>query len=472
MLGDPPGRVQRTKVAEQGAGAVQPGLGRRRQKRQIARRCPPDRKVQRQTGQVGGFDLGRGKGRQGPLFGPGPHPVGHSWSGPASPAPALVGLGAAHAFGHQPRHARPRVIAGAAGAAAVDDARDIRDGQRGFGDRGREHQFARPLGRQRGPLRRRAGSTVKPVQTTALGQARLEARRHACDLGRAGQKSQNAAFGVVKRALDQRRGLVFEPGARRQRPVAPAGLDRKRPARGGNHGRVVQKRCHRCSFQRCRHHQKHKIGSQRAARFPRQRQPQIRVQRAFVKLVEDDRADARQPGVALQHSGQDAFGHHLDARGFRHPCLAAYPIAHGLAHRFAQHRRHPLGGGARRQAARLEHHDAPTPKACVQHRQRHPRRLAGPRRRLQNRAAIGFEGAHQRRYGIVYGQAVGHRIVIRNRRGADQPDRRGLCCWTEVVAEGIQTSETRVPGHAPVKLACKGRLRRVAPGLGARHHAD
>ena len=54
------------------------------------------------------------------------------------------------------------------------------------------------------------------------------------------------------------------------------------------------------------------ILAQRAAHLPDQCKTQIRVQGPFVKFVKDHRADAFKRGIALDHAGQDAFGHHLD----------------------------------------------------------------------------------------------------------------------------------------------------------------
>ena len=65
-----------------------------------------------------------------------------------------------------------------------------------------------------------------------------------------------------------------------------------------------------------------------------------------------------------------------------------------------------LGCGAGGQSARLQHHDPA--RDLIQQGQRHPRRLARPRRRDQNRAAMRGQGRAKRRQNVFDGQAVGH----------------------------------------------------------------
>ena len=77
-----------------------------------------------------------------------------------------------------------------------------------------------------------------------------------------------------------------------------------------------------------------------------------------MEFVKDHAAHTGQIGGVLQHPGQDAFGHHLDPGVRPDHAFAAHTEAHGLAHGLAQGFGHPLGGGARGQAARLEHDDA------------------------------------------------------------------------------------------------------------------
>ena len=186
------------------------------------------------------------------------------------------------------------------------------------------------------------------------------------------------------------------------------GDDRRAPQhRPAQHGR------HRACVQRRRHHHDQQIRAQGPADFPGQRQTQIGVQRAFVEFVKDHRADARQFGVRLNHPGQNTFGHHLDPRGARNPGFASDAVADGLTDRFAQRLGHAFGGGAGRQPARFQHQDAPRRQAGIQHRQRHPRGLAGTGRGLQYRAPPLGQGGHKVGKNCVNGQLRRHSCPYR-----------------------------------------------------------
>ena len=123
-----------------------------------------------------------------------------------------------------------------------------------------------------------------------------------------------------------------------------------------------------------------------------------------MEFVKDHAADAFQRGVGLDHPGQDGFGHDLDPAS-RHRFTADAipdPPADALAQTMGQ----TLGCGAGGQSARLQHHDPA--RDLIQQGQRHPRRLARPRRRDQNRAAMRGQGRAKRRQNVFDGQAVGH----------------------------------------------------------------
>jgi hypothetical protein len=83
------------------------------------------------------------------------------------------------------------------------------------------------------------------------------------------------------------------------------GDDRRIPHQGGHRGRI----------QRCRHHQKCKVGPQRAAHLKAKRKAKVGVQAAFVEFVEDHQSHPGKFGVGLDHPCQDAFGHHFDPGG-------------------------------------------------------------------------------------------------------------------------------------------------------------
>ncbi len=96
---------------------------------------------------------------------------------------------------------------------------------------------------------------------------------------------------------------------------------------------------------------------QHLAQIQAKRERQIGSQRALVDFVEDDRRHAFQPGIGLQAADQQPFGNDFDpcrrGRGAVDPCA----IADRTTNRLTQQRGHPGGGGAGRQAARLQYQD-------------------------------------------------------------------------------------------------------------------
>jgi hypothetical protein len=343
----------------------------------------PGRQFQRQRGEVRLENLGRREGGQGTLLAPGPHPVADPRPQPAGAAPALVGLGPADRYRHQPRHAGAGVEAAAPRPAAVDHDADALDGQRGLGDGGGQHH---PAAAARLALKRRAlaGEGQGAVEW-AYRDLRVAARQqspHAADLAGARQEHQRVALCLVQCLAHQRRGCCLEPGSRPSpRPLQPAGFDREHPALALDHRGIAHEPRHRTGLQRRRHRQQTKVGAQRRLRLQRQRQPQVGMDRALVELVEQHRRDPRQRGVRLQHPGEDPLGHDLDAGGTPDPALAPDAVADSRTHLFAQHGRHPLGGGPRGDPARLQHQYAPCRPVRLHQCQRHPRGLARPGRR-------------------------------------------------------------------------------------------
>ena len=108
-----------------------------------------------------------------------------------------------------------------------------------------------------------------------------------------------------------------------------------------------------------RHCDDRQVGTDRGCDLDGERERRVGGQVALVDLVEDDRADAGQRRVVLQSACQHALGQHLDAGVGADVPLVARLVADEGPDRGARRRRHPLGGGAGGQTARLEHHDAP-----------------------------------------------------------------------------------------------------------------
>ena len=85
---------------------------------------------------------------------------------------------------------------------------------------------------------------------------------------------------------------------------------------------------------------------------------EVDVERALVRLVDDDRVVAAQQPVAVDLVEQDAVGHERDARVFRHLVGEAHLVADGRAERHLQLLGDALGDRARRDPARLRVRDA------------------------------------------------------------------------------------------------------------------
>ncbi len=76
-----------------------------------------------------------------------------------------------------------------------------------------------------------------------------------------------------------------------------------------------------------------------------------------MEFVEDDAGNIRQFGIVLQHAGEDALGHDLDAGVAADLGIEAGAVAHRSADGLIQGMGHAVGDGTGREAARLEHED-------------------------------------------------------------------------------------------------------------------
>ena len=104
-----------------------------------------------------------------------------------------------------------------------------------------------------------------------------------------------------------------------------------------------------------------------------------------MKLIKDDSRHTFQRRVALQASGQNAFGHNLD-EGVRSGLVVQLDtVANRFANRLAQRLRHPPGCRPRRQTTRFQD-DNPAALAPgrIQKPQRNPRGFPGARCCLYN----------------------------------------------------------------------------------------
>ncbi len=300
MRRDVPLTIERAQHVQQSLRLGHRALGRRRQERQIRRGCAPQRQFQRQPGQVRRFDLGRRESHQRAVFAFGPKPIANTGCHPTSPTGALRCFGPGHPFRHQTRHAGSRVEPGPPRLTGIHNDADILNGQRGFGDRGRQHHFAALRLWLDG--RALVGKGHRPEQRanrTGIGQEFGQGPCGAADFAFARQKHQQATACVAGFSLGpdhQINQRIAAPRLRAQRRVQPACVDWK-AAPLGRHYRGLHQISHRAAIQRCRHRQQDQIVAQGIRHLKAQRQPQIRIQRAFVEFVKDHRANTWKLGI-------------------------------------------------------------------------------------------------------------------------------------------------------------------------------
>ena len=101
-------------------------------------------------------------------------------------------------------------------------------------------------------------------------------------------------------------------------------------------------------------------------------------------FVEQHRRDAGEFGIVLDARDEDALGHHRHPRCRRAPRIHPRGIAEGLADILPGSGGHPLGGGARGEAAGGEQQDFAAAPWLVQQGGRDGGGLARPRRRDQH----------------------------------------------------------------------------------------
>ena len=184
---------------------------------------------------------------------------------------------------------------------------------------------------------------------------------------------------------------------------------------GRDDGRVMEQACERPHIERGRHHQEAQILAQGFLTLDAEREAEIGIETALVKLVEDDAADAGQLRIGLQHARKDAFGHDFDARAAAHPRIEPRTEAHGIADRLAKELCHALSDGARRDALTAARHDPANATARdVDVVARHPRLGEGDVSRPPHRMSLLGEPG-----GVDGRVAVG----VGGLRAADHPDR-------------------------------------------------
>ena len=290
------------------AAASAPGR-RRIEERQIGGRRSPGGAIQRQARQFRLQDLRPVVRGQAAMQRRGPQPDRDPRRLAPGPPGPLLGRRAGNAQRRQPGQAGGGIEPRRPAPAAVHHDAHAGHGQRGLGDRGRQHHPP-PLGRpQRAIL---LGRRQIAVQRQHQRAAALERRLGAADLRHAGQERQDVA--VMRRqrgahGAGHRLGQFARPGdvaggvADLDREHVPAALDRLRVQQSGKAGDLGGRR----------HRDQPQLRAQHTLQVEAQRQRQVGFHRALVHLVQDHGGDALQPRIGLQPTDQQALGDDLDA---------------------------------------------------------------------------------------------------------------------------------------------------------------
>ena len=238
-----------------------------------------------------------------------PQPVANAGLGTPGTAAALVDRGARGTHGLEPRQADVGLVARHPRHPGIDDNAHALDGQRGLGNRSRQHHLAAPFWR-RGDRAVLHGGIKRAVQrhdldvriVHALGQQILGA----ADFGRARQERQHRTWIGAQRGRNRVRHLPLQRRVWLAAEIAR--LDRKGAAFACYDRRLPEQFCDPCAIERCGHDKDAQLLTQAGLRVARQRQSQIGVERALVKFVEQDGGDAGQFGVIENLAREDALG--------------------------------------------------------------------------------------------------------------------------------------------------------------------
>ena len=430
---DRPAGIERAEPAQQVARRGH--RPRRRRIHEAQRLAAPGRQLQRQARQLDLRDL-RPALRLQPLR-LRPQPVRPARRHAPRAPRALVGRGLRDPNHVEPAEAAVGIVPRLARQPAVDDHAHPGQGHAGLGHVGRQHHPSPAIGRRlqhaRLLLHRQVAVQRQHLDAGHRGPGRrgiapgiLQHPRQALDLAPSRQEHQHVARMRRQRMLDRPPRLVLDRLVATRREMRH--LDRKAPPRA-RQPRRLQERRQPLAVQRRRHHHDAQVLAQPRLHVQRQRQPQVGREMALVELVEQQRPDPVQHRIVLQHAREDALGDDLHPRRRRYPALEADPVADRLPDLLAQRRRHEPRRRPRRHPPRLQHHDPPPlePRR-IQQRQRHPRGLARPRRRLQYQPRMRRErGPDLRQQSINGKRRLAHpqRIGPPARKAATEPRHGG-----------------------------------------------
>jgi hypothetical protein len=129
-----------------------------------------------------------------------------------------------------------------------------------------------------------------------------------------------------------------------------------------------------------------------------ERQGQVPLQMALVKLVEHDDLDAAEAGVREQPTPEDALGDEAKTGAGTRALFEANLVAHGFPESLASLLGHPGGSEPCCEATRLEHPNlSGLREAGVEQGRRHPRCLPRAGRGLQHHRRPCPQGSHNLR---------------------------------------------------------------------------
>ncbi len=381
---DPAGGIERAEARQQLAPHAQGGGRRRIEPRQLGGVAHPvQREVERQAAQVGIEDLGSRCRNQAGLLRGAPAADRHARRRAARASATLVRRRPGDPHRLESRHAGARRMARHPLQPAIHHHPDPLDRERGLGHVGGQHHLApsRRSRRDRRVLGPRCLGAEEGMHRHVRWQAAVQPLRHPMDLRRPRQEGQDRSGLPRHRVADHAREVRIPALCVGRWRVA--GLHRPGRAAHAEQRRITQEIRHRGTVHGGRHHHDPEVVAHRRGDTQHQGQRRVGHQRPLVELVEQHRRHALERGIIVQHPKQHALGDHLDARGRAHLRLATDAIAEGRTHRLAAKRGHASRCRPRRQATRLQHHDAAAsgPRRVEQCR-RHPGGLA--RTRLGN----------------------------------------------------------------------------------------
>ena len=370
--------------------------------RQAGRQGAPGSAVQHQRRQLGLEDFRAVVRRQAAMQRGGPQADRHARGLAPCPAGALLRRGTRDAQRGQAGQAGAGVQPGRAPPAAIHHDAHAGHGQRGLGDRGRQHDAAGVRGAQRAVL---GVGRQLAVQRQHQGAAALQGRLGAADFGHAGEEGEDVSGMVRQRGADGAGQGVGQVARLGDVAGGVADGDRKHAAGAFHDFRAHQGR-EAGAIGGGGHRKQTQFGAQHGLQVEAECQGEVGFQRALVDFVQDDRGDAIQARIGLQAAHEQPLGDDFYPRVGGDGGVQPRAEADSAAELFTQQRGHARGGGPGGKAARLQHQDfAAAAPGGVQQGQGDERGLAGAGRGDQHGVASGGEVAGQR------GQHVGNRKV-------------------------------------------------------------